>query len=99
MVGERGTQLSGGQKQRIAIARIILKDPIIFLLDEVTSALDTKTGKATYDALLKVASNRTMLIIAHHLSGVENADSIAVLHRGKIVEQGKEYPGCSCPKL
>lgn len=89
MVGEFGTQLSGGQKQRIAIARIILKDPTIFLLDEVTSALDMKTGKATHDAIFKIASNRTILTIAHNLSGVENANNIAVMHQGKIVEQGK----------
>lgn len=89
MVGERGTQLSGGQKQRIAIARILLKDPRIFLFDEVTSALDTKTGKATHDVLMKFASNRTLLIISHCLPGVESANSIAVMHQGKVVEQGK----------
>lgn len=98
MVGELGTQLSGGQKQRIAIARIILKDPAIFLLDEVTSALDMKTGKATHDAILKIASDRTILIIAHNLSGVENANSIAVMHQGEIVEQGTHAELVGDPK-
>lgn len=88
MVGKRGAQLSGGQKQRIAIARVILKDPKIFLLDEVTSALDTKTEKATYKEIFKIASRRTTIIVTHNLSTVENVDNIAVMHQGKIVEQG-----------
>ncbi|CDP18684.1 unnamed protein product [Coffea canephora] len=88
MVGNLGAQLSGGQKQRIAIARIILKDPTIFLLDEITSALDTKTEKAIYDEIFKIASRRTAIIVTHSLSSVENVDSIAVMHQGKIVEQG-----------
>ncbi|XP_027088760.2 ABC transporter B family member 9 [Coffea arabica] len=88
MVGNLGAQLSGGQKQRIAIARIILKDPTVFLLDEITSALDTKTEKAIYDEIFKIASRRTAIIVTHSLSSVENVDSIAVMHQGKIVEQG-----------
>lgn len=88
MVGKRGAQLSGGQKQRIAIARIILKDPTVFLLDEATSALDTKTEKAMYGEIFKIASRRTAIIITHSLSSVEHVDSIAVMHQGKIVEQG-----------
>ncbi|CDP19828.1 unnamed protein product [Coffea canephora] len=88
MVGNLGAQLSGGQKQRIAIARIILKDPTVYLLDEITSALDTKTEKAIYDEIFKIASRRTAIIVTHSLSSVENVDSIAVMHQGKIVEQG-----------
>lgn len=87
-MGKCGAQLSGGQKQRIAIARVILKHPKIFLLDEVTSALDTKTEKATYDAIFKIASERTTVIITHNLSSIQNVDSIAVMHQGKVVEQG-----------
>ncbi|KAL3522614.1 hypothetical protein ACH5RR_015448 [Cinchona calisaya] len=88
MVGKRGAQLSGGQKQRIAIARLIVKDPKIFLLDEVTSALDIKTEKATYSEIFKISSRLTTIIVTHNLSSVENVDSIAVMHQGKIVEQG-----------
>ncbi|XP_027184224.1 ABC transporter B family member 9-like [Coffea eugenioides] len=73
---------------RIAIARIILKDPTVFLLDQITSTLDTKTEKAIYDEIFKIASRRTAIIITHSLSSVENVDSIAVMHQGKIVEQG-----------
>ncbi|XP_057789931.1 ABC transporter B family member 11-like isoform X3 [Salvia miltiorrhiza] len=88
MVGVNGTQLSGGQKQRIALARAILKDPRILLLDEATGALDAKSERIVQDSLDKVMINRTTIIVAHSLTTIKNADSIAVIHKGKIVEKG-----------
>jgi len=88
VVGERGLKLSGGEKQRIAIARTILKDPPILILDEATSSLDSKSEKAIQSALEEVAANRTSLVIAHRLSTVIDAEQILVLENGRIVERG-----------
>jgi subfamily B ATP-binding cassette protein MsbA len=87
-VGDRGTKLSGGQRQRICIARAVLNNPPIMLLDEATSALDTESEKLVQDALNNLMKNRTSLVIAHRLSTIQNADIIAVLENGKLIEQG-----------
>ena len=87
-VGFKGTQLSGGQKQRVAIARALVRDPKILLLDEATSALDTENEKVIHNALEKARKGRTTIIIAHRLSTIYNSDSIAVIDKGCLIEQG-----------
>ena len=89
VVGERGIQLSGGQKQRVAIARAIVKSPKILLLDEDTSTLDAESERVVQDALDRVMVNRTTVVVAHRLSTIKNADVIAVVKNGVIVEKGK----------
>jgi ATP-binding cassette subfamily B protein len=88
LVGERGLKLSGGEKQRVSIARTILKRPPILVFDEATSSLDSRSEQAILTALREIAQEHTSLVIAHRLSTVVDADSILVLHEGRIVEQG-----------
>src|SRR5699024_6354483 len=85
-IGDAGSKLSGGQRQRLSIARAVLKNPPIMILDEATSALDTESEKLVQDALEKMMRNRTSIVIAHRLSTIQNADLIAVMQKGEIVE-------------
>ena len=89
VVGERGVKLSGGQRQRIAIARAVLKDPAVLVLDEATSSLDTESEQLIEDALEKLLVGRTTLIIAHRLSTVRRADRLVVIDGGRVMEEGK----------
>ncbi|MBQ2765491.1 MAG: ABC transporter ATP-binding protein, partial [Clostridia bacterium] len=88
VIGERGVRLSGGQKQRLSIARVFLKNPAILILDEATSALDNTTEIMIQQALDELCRGRTTIVVAHRLSTIKNADEIAVLAEGKIIEQG-----------
>lgn len=88
VIGERGTKLSGGQRQRISIARAVLKNPPILVLDEATSSLDSKSEKLVQDAIFRLMENRTTLVIAHRLSTIQKASEILVVEGGKIVQRG-----------
>jgi len=87
-IGDSGNKLSGGQKQRLSIARAVLKNPPIMILDEATSALDTESERLVQGALENMMQNRTSVVIAHRLSTIQKADTIVVMHKGEIVEQG-----------
>jgi subfamily B ATP-binding cassette protein MsbA len=88
-IGDRGSKLSGGQRQRLSIARAVLKNPPVLILDEATSSLDTESERLVQDALEKLLKNRTSIVIAHRLSTIQHADEIVVLQRGEIIERGK----------
>ncbi|NEV80858.1 ATP-binding cassette domain-containing protein, partial [Rhodopseudomonas sp. BR0C11] len=88
-VGEHGAQLSGGQRQRIAVARALLRDAPIVLLDEATAALDSESEKLVQEAIDRLARGRTTIVIAHRLHTIMHADSILVVEAGEIVEQGR----------
>ena len=88
MVGERGLKVSGGEKQRIAIARVLLKDPPLLILDEATSSLDSLAEQAILGTLEEIAQSRTTLAIAHRLSTIQDADKILLLNDGRITEAG-----------
>jgi subfamily B ATP-binding cassette protein MsbA len=87
-IGDRGSKLSGGERQRLTIARAVLKNPPILILDEATSSLDTESERLVQDAINNMMQNRTSIVIAHRLSTIRNADEIIVLQNGSIVERG-----------
>ena len=89
LIGERGVKLSGGQRQRISIARALLAQPDVVILDEATSNLDTESERFIQDSLSVLMENRTTLVIAHRLSTIQKADQILVIENGKIIEKGK----------
>jgi ABC-type multidrug transport system fused ATPase/permease subunit len=89
LVGDRGSKLSGGERQRVTIARAVLKNPPILILDEATSSLDTESERIVQEAINKLMQNRTCIVIAHRLSTVQHADEIIVMEKGKIVQRGK----------
>ena len=90
-IGERGTTLSGGQRQRVAIARAMIKDAPILILDEATSALDNKSEAIVQKALENLIKGRTVFVIAHRLSTIKNADKIAVINEGQLIEMGTHH--------
>jgi len=87
-IGDRGMKLSGGERQRVTIARAVLQNPPILILDEATSSLDTESERLVQDAIVNLMQDRTSLVIAHRLSTIRNADEIIVLQKGQIIERG-----------